>query len=79
MKKLLMYLIVPAVLLVILLTLLISAVISNYQSTQTGARFTYTDGIVLHSLCATGDFDSEHIVSLYGEDDTDFKQFLLNQ
>jgi len=34
--------------------------------------------VAIHTLCATGGFTTEEILTLYGDKDTDYKQFLLD-
>ena len=51
---------------------------TNTKAINQGKRFTYDDGVAIHTLCATGSFTTEEILTLYGDKDTDYKQFLLD-
>ncbi len=57
---------------------LLSTINNNSKAIKQGKRFTYDDGIAIHSLCSVGSFTEEDINTLYGDKETDYKQFLLD-
>lgn len=51
---------------------------TNTKAINQGKRFTYDDGIALHTLCPLESYTAEDVYEMYGDKETDYKQYLLD-